>query len=148
MSKTSFVLQALKILGSEEILKLSEALHHKSIPVKKAAGEDLVVWNEAPEAPKRKESAESTSADILIFPERPKRSEEDEQEHTPGLMASELIFWQREMSKHTGEVQKSEALKEYKKSTNVYMVQTVETDGKKSSRSAATEGVLINKKQA
>ena len=54
MKKTNFVLRALNLYGLEEILKLSKAMIVKQVPLKKAAGEELIVWDDAPslETPK------------------------------------------------------------------------------------------------
>ena len=45
-------------------------------------------------------------------------------------------------------VQKKDAFKGYEKSTEMYVVKTTTHDGKDKLRFAATDGVLINKKQA
>lgn len=157
MSKSSFVLKALKILGLEEMLKLSEVLHVKQVPLKKAAGEDLIVWDDASETiPKKKQE----EARILAFPkkssindispyreETPEPSSEDQETHT--LLTSDLVLWQREIAKSSGESShKMDAFKGYKKSTEMYVVKTPTIDGKDKIRFASTNGVLVNKKQA
>ena len=158
MSKSSFVLKALKILGLEEMLKLSEVLHVKQVPLKKAAGEDLIVWDDASESIPKK--AQQEEARILAFPKKssindltPYREEapdapaEDNEAHT--LLTSDLVLWQREIAKSSGESShKMDAFKGYKKSTEMYVVKTPTIDGKDKIRFASTNGVLVNKKQA
>lgn len=167
MSKSSYVLQALNILGLEEILKLSEVLHAKQVPLKKAAGEELIVWNtpaEAPAKPVKKEEGK-----VLAFPKRAitdyPELEEDLQEQSAAkeprekltenlsgneqLMPSDIILWQRELMKDSDEaIQKLDAMKGYQKSTQMYVVKSHLADGKEKIRFASTNGVLINKKQA
>ena len=158
MSKSHYVLRALKILGLEEMLNLSQVLQ-KQVPLKKAAGEELMVWDEAqPEAPKR--SLKEPEARVLEFPKKnlkqitqevgledPAQPEgEPEASH---VLSSEMILLQREITKNTGEtVQKIDAFKGYRKSTEMYVVKTPTIDGKDKIRFASTNGVLINKKQA
>lgn len=155
MSKPSFVLHALKILGPEEVLKLSQVLRIKQVPLKKAAGEELIVWDDAPEEPKKKVIAEENN--VLSFPKKtvhdhaPLQPEmkESEEEEGPGLITSELVLWQREMSRHNEDnVHKMDAFKGYKKSNEMYVVKESNKEGKDSIRFASTNGVLINKKQA
>ena len=162
MAKSSFVLQALKILGLEEMLKLSEVLHEKQVPLKKAAGEELIAWDDAEEKrPKPKKVRPETEARVLEFPkknigqmpslrEEHKPSAANHEEDSGDLMASDVVLWQREMSKQAeGNILKLDAFKGYKKSTEMYMVKTPSSvDGKDKIRFASTKGVLINKKQA
>ena len=156
MSKTPFVLRALKILGLEEMLKLSEVLHVKQVPLKKAAGEDLIVWDDAPTiAPKIQKQED---AKVLNFPKKtindlapmPEASPEtDDDKDRPNFLTSDLVLWQREIAKSTGDnVQKLDAFKGYKKSTEMYVVKTPTPEGKDKIRFASTNGVLVNKKQA
>lgn len=158
MSKTSFVLQALKILGLEEMLKLSQVLHVKQVPLKKAAGEELIVWDEAPEKPAKKLSTgPEPEENVLPFPKKsindlapaytPESEEEEgEKDH---LLSSELVLWQREINRQASDdIHKKEAFKGYRKSTEMYVVKTSTVEGKDKIRFAATDGVLINKKQA
>ncbi len=163
MAKTSYVLRALSILGPEEILKLSEVSIERQVPLKKAAGEDLIVWNEAPtrkRAPKR----ESEEAKVLNFPERksisdfseledpnrPKLEEQDaDADEKPSLIQSDLMLWQREMSKESGgSLKKVDAVKGYQKSTQMYVVKATTPEGKQKIRFASVDGILVNKKQA
>lgn len=170
MQKTSLVLQALNILGLEEILKLSEVLRIKQVPLKKAAGEELVSWSETTqeELPRPKQTSPS-EAKILPFPQKTiKQFEEleseqeeiveakavikDKLEEAPAgirVMPSDVILWQREIMKDSdGAIQKIDAMKGYQRSTQMYMVKSKSIDGKEKIRFIATNGILINKKQA
>jgi hypothetical protein len=155
LAKTSFVLQALKILGLEEMLKLSEVLKVKRVPVKKAAGAELIVWDEAdPKTPKKHVPE---TGKVLAFPKKsindlmPLQEEtpEAKEESTSDLLTSDVILWQRQLTKETNEnVSKNDAIKGYKKSTEMYVVKTPAEEGKTKIRFASTNGVLVNKKQA
>lgn len=157
MSKSSFVLQALKILGPEEVLKLSEVLRVKQVPLKKAAGEELIVWNDAPEVPKKKLSQKEEESNVLDFPKKSIRDlapmEPESTENVEGekstLITSDMVLWQREINREsTDNVHKLDAFKGYKKSTEMYVVKESTVDGKEHIRFASTNGVLVNKKQA
>ncbi|WP_408098248.1 hypothetical protein ACJVC5_04865 [Peredibacter sp. HCB2-198] len=168
MAKSSFVLRALKILGLEEMLKLSEVLHVKQAPLKKAAGEELIVWDEEPvqKPVKRTVSAptsgpqerEVTEARVLNFPKKsiadlaPQVEEErpeDAKTEDSTFLSSEVVLWQREIARSTETaVHKLDAFKGYHKATEMYVVKTPTVDGKDKIRFAETNGVLINKKQA
>lgn len=158
MAKTSYVLQALKILGLEEILKLSEVLHVKQVPLKKAAGAELIVWDDADLKSHPKKNPEPREeAKILPFPKKtineliPMQDDAPpkEDENPTNLMTSEVVLWQRELSKQSGETShKMDAFKGYKKSTEMYVVKTPTLEGKDKIRFASTNGVLVNKKQA
>lgn len=154
-AKSTFVLRALKILGLEEMLKLSQVLHVKQVPLKKAAGEDLIVWDDAPTiAPKKPE----VEAKVLSFPKKtiqdlapmPEENPEiDDDKEKPNFLTSDMVLWQREIAKNSGEnVHKLDAFKGYKKSTEMYVVKTPTPEGKDKIRFASTNGVLVNKKQA
>lgn len=156
MEKPSTVLRALRILELEEMLKLSEVLHVKQVPLKKAAGAELIVWDDAESSSSKK--APEEEAKILSFP-RKRLSElapipEEKQQvkdDIPGLnsMATDGVLWQRELAKHNGEIiHKTSAIKGYKKSTEIYVVKTSSDEGKDKIRFAATNGILVNKKQA
>lgn len=157
MSKSTYVLRALKILGLPEILKLSEVLQVKQVPLKKAAGEELIVWDDTTEiAPKKHQKAEPEGK-VLAFPKKTindLRPFEEEapavsDEEAPDFLSSDLVLWQREISRQAGgNVQKLDAFKGYKKSTEIYVVKTSDHEGKDKIRFASTNGVLVNKKQA
>lgn len=157
MAKTSYVLQALKILGLEEILKLSEVLHVKQVPLKKAAGAELIVWDDAEEKASTRNQGPREEAKVLAFPKKtineliPMQDEAPakEDDNPTNLLTSEVILWQRELSKQAGETShKMDAFKGYKKSTEMYVVKTPTLEGKDKIRFASTNGVLVNKKQA
>ena len=162
MSK-SYVLKALKLLSLDEILKLATTVKVKSGLLKKAAGQELVSWEESSEP--HEVMAEKKSpppsqdfkapADILPF-KRPEKKEDLTPEESGGakehggLVSSEFILWHRELNKDAGvgPSQTKEAIKGYMKSTEMYVVKTPSSDGKDKIRFASTQGVLINKKQA
>lgn len=155
MSKPSFVLQALKILGLEEVLKLSQVLRVKQVPLKKAAGGELIVWDDAPEPPKK--SVKEEESNVLSFPKKtvqdlaPLESEKEETatDEKSTLITSEMVLLQREITKSSGDnVLKLDAFKGYKKSNEMYVVKESTVDGKETIRFASTNGVLVNKKQA
>lgn len=162
MSK-SYVLKALKLLSLDEILKLATAVKVKSGLLKKAAGQELVSWEDS-SAPQEAQVEKNTPpsspdfkapADILPF-RRPEKKEEASPEESEGakehtsLVSSEFILWHRELNKDAavGPSQTKEAIKGYMKSTEMYVVKTPSSDGKDKIRFASTQGVLINKKQA
>jgi hypothetical protein len=159
----SYVLKALKLLSLDEILKLATAVKVKSGLLKKAAGQELVSWEESSDphevmteknSPPQKSDFKAP-ADILPF-KRPEKKEESLSEDCEGakehasLVSSEFILWHRELNKDAavGPSQTKEAIKGYMKSTEMYVVKTPSSDGKDKIRFASTQGVLINKKQA
>ncbi len=169
MQKTSFVLQALNILGLEEILKLSEVLRVKQVPLKKAAGEELVSWSEASQDEQAKpKMPPSTEGKILPFPKTIRQFEELESEKKEIIetkpntrekseslpegtlvMPSDVVLWQREIMKDSdGAIQKIDAMRGYQRSTQMYMAKSKTIDGKEKIRFIVTNGILINKKQA
>ena len=154
LSKSSFVLRALKILGLEEMLKLSQVLHIKQVPLKKAAGDDLVVWDDALEAPTKNKLA--GEGKVLAFPkkkigDKEHLSEDDPPpEETPSqTFHFDLMLLQREISKTTGEnFHRLNAFKGYQDAKEVFAVKEISEDGKCKTRFVLTNGVLVNKKQA
>ena len=155
----SYVLKALRILGLEEILKLSQILLVKEIPLKKAAGDELMSWPE--EAARPLTVTPQTDGKVLKFPKEklhappppplPESGQSAEDDGAPKnfLETSEMILWQREFSKESeGILMKQDAVKNYQKSTEMYVVKSSGPDGKEKVRFAATHGVLVNKKQA
>lgn len=155
LAKSSFVLRALKILGLEEMLKLSAILQIKEPVLKKAAGDELIVWDDA-SVPVLEKKKNTEDGKVLTFP---KKTIQDmaklpEPEGKPGeepssLLHSDLVLWQREISKQSGDnVHRLDAFKGYKKSTEMYVVKESSVDGKDKIRFASTNGVLVNKKQA
>jgi hypothetical protein len=159
----SYVLKALKLLSLDEILKLATAVKVKSGLLKKAAGQELVSWEDSPSPDEARIDKNSlppspdfkAPADILPF-KRPEKKEEAITEENEGvkehtsLVSGEFILWHREMNKDAavGPSQTKEAIKGYMKSNEMYVVKTPSSDGKDKIRFAATQGVLINKKQA
>ncbi len=158
----SFVLKALRILGLEEILKLSKAAFVKPVLMKKAAGEDLIVWSDAPESEVVASAADEKSATVLPFKKHASDfskfsepvSEQDKAkvlspEAPCSFHSSEFMLWNRELAKDTSSpVLKKEAVKEYARSTEMYVVKTATVEGKEKIRFAHTNGVLVDKKQA
>lgn len=157
MSK-SFVLNALRILGPEEILKLSQAPKVKQALLKKAAGEELIVWSEETSERSASKNLENNEAKILPFKRGPSDLEEplkdSEEEGRPleeasHFYSSEFLLWQRELSRETEDpIHKQAAVKGYQKSTEMYVVKSHDLQGKEKIRFVSTNGVLINKKQA
>ena len=156
MSQIPFLLRALKILGPEEMLKLTEVLQVKQVPLKMAAGGELIEWDEVSEKPSVKPTV--TDAKILNFPKKSINElvalkanvhEPAGEEKPINLLASEFILCQRDITKEAGgNDQKLNAFKGYKKSTEMYLVKSAVIKGKDKIRFAETNGILINKKQA
>jgi hypothetical protein len=159
MGKPSFILQALGVLSMEDIHRITSIVHEKQAIHKKAAGGELVFWEDPPSGstPKKKtqESREGNEeAKVLPFSSnqffKEKVTENITKEEEPtNLVSTDSILWQREMSKNAeGSMQKTEALGRYKRSTEMYVVKTHDETGKEKLKFASTDGVLINKKQA
>lgn len=156
----SYVLRALRIFGLEEMLKLSQSALVKPVLMKKAAGEDLVVWDDASETAGQIKAQEENLATVLPFKKnladftKIQETEIDPskvtpQESTPNLHSSEYMLWNREMTKESGvPVLKKDAVKEYARSAEMYVVKTATVEGKEKIRFASTNGVLVDKKQA
>jgi hypothetical protein len=156
VSKSPFVLHALAILGPEEILKLSEVAHHKHHSLKKAAGEDLVVWDEENPTPKVRKSS---GAKVIPFPrdllkeitgaEDSNQSEVVESDNQEIMNETELVLKQRDINRSLDEnSHKLDAIKGYQNSSEAYLVKSTVVDGVKEHRFASTSGVLVNKKIA
>lgn len=156
MPKSSFVLRALKILGLNEMLKLSEVLQIKQTSFKKAAGEDLVMWDDAPpeyhQEPKKEAQIlefpkKKTIHELPAFQDHPE--EISKEEPGPSIITSDLVLWQREVSRSSdASSHKLDAFKGYRRSTEMYVVKSPSAEGKEKIRFASTNGVLVNKKQA
>lgn len=155
MSK-SYVLRALGILGLDEILNLSKVLSMKSA-MKKAAGEDLIVWNDEPD--KHEPPEPKKEAKVLSFPKSkssfldadsaPSKKDVGEDETPVSFLSTDVALMQREIAKGVGEnIHKMEAHRGYQKSNEVYVVKSQTVEGKEKIRFASTDGVLVNKKQA
>ena len=142
------------------MLKLSEVLKVKSSRMKKAAGEELIVWSDEPEKPHHTHT-EAPETDNLLHFSRPGATELPEpipdpnaaqgipQEDGSTFYSSEFMLWQRELSKDAGApLLKKEAVKGYSRATEMYVVKTPTIEGKEKIRFASTNGVLVNKKQA
>ena len=139
------------------MLKLSEVLHVKQVPLKKAAGEELIVWDDTTEVVTKRTMSPPTDAKVLEFPKKSiadlapqveEKPPEGESESST-FLSSEMVLWQREITRNTeSSVHKQDAFKGYNKATEMYVVKTPTIDGKDKIRFADTNGVLINKKQA
>jgi hypothetical protein len=157
-----YVLKALRILGLEEILKLSKAAFAKPVFMKRAAGEDLIVWSDASEGANKAEDPTENIGTVLPFKKQQSGSTSfseplSQNEKSPthleeapcNIHSSEFMLWNREQTKTASSpVLKKEAAKEYAKSTEMYVVKTSTIEGKDKIRFANTNGVLVNKKQA
>ena len=156
MPKKSIVLSALKILGLDEMLKLSEVIEHKQRPHKGALEEEIIVWDDPAEDNEKNKGPPLEK--IILFPEKtvsqidladPKQ-DAVMTENSSGLLHLDLILRQREIvKKHNEEsFQKNEAISEYRKTNAAHIVRVSTSGGKHVVRSIATNGILINKKQA
>ena len=143
------------------MLKLSEVLQVKQVPLQQAAGGEHIVWDD--DEPKENYSRPPQKpAKILPFPKKPAFRQEridledklqvqgEPQEASNHLLVeTEMLLWQRDLARSTDEIfHKQEAFKGYKKATEIYSVKSSDLDGKEKIRFANTNGVLINKKQA
>lgn len=126
--------------------------------MKKAAGAELIVWSDAPEEEKPQQKATESTDNVLPFkkqnqfsPEPLACAEENgvspPSEESKNFYSSEFMLWQRELSKDVTGNHK-EAAQGYARSTEMYVVKTTTLEGKEKIRFAATNGVLVNKKQA
>lgn len=154
-----FVFRALSILSLDQILKLTKVLRLKQGQLKKAAGEELISWDETPATqvepvspgakviPLHGKKSGLPSIELPPSEEEVKKKKEDEEGCK--LLTSDIILWQREISRDAGEAaHKMDAVKGYKKSTEMYVVKTKTDEGKEKIRFASTDGILVNKKQA
>lgn len=151
----SFVLQALKIFGVEEMLKLSKTSVSKAANKKMAAGAELIVWSDAPEENDGIPEAPSKPADILPFKKSisepipdPHQPVSEGSEEAANIYSSEFMLWQHELGKDNSTSTKKDAVKGYSRATEMYIVKTPDVEGKEKIRFASTNGVLVNKKQA
>ncbi len=156
MTKSSYVLKALSILGPDEILKLSEVMHHKHNSLKRAAGEDLVVWDESFPVSRSKKPP---GAKILPFPKDLLKElappdevveiPEVDQNSTEIFNDTELVLRQRAINRSLDEnSHKLDAVRGYKNSVDSYLVKSTAPEGVKEQRFASTCGVLLDKKIA
>jgi len=152
----SLVLQALGILGLQDILKLTEVLRKKqgtlTGSLKKVAGDELNDWNN-----ETKKTKKDTDAKVLNFPKKTlldfeyptDDGKEEDKEGGPKVTPAEVVLWQREMAKESSDaIQKMDAMKGYRRSTEMYVVKSQSDDGKEKIHFASTNGILVNKKQA
>ncbi len=155
----SYVLKALRIFGLEEMLKLSQSALVKPVILKKAAGEDLVFWSDAPDEDVVPLSIQETPGKVLPFKKnfRPTIEEETldkkaKDEASEGdanhIVTTEFVLLNREMAKESDVSAKKDAVKGYARATEMYVVKTSNIEGTESIRFASTNGVLVNKKQA
>jgi hypothetical protein len=162
----SHILKALKILRLEEILKLTTAIKAKSGLLKKAAGQELISWDDASTVEVSQQQAipaqgpQQKSADVLPFvrpvdspnqktAESPLTPQDIDHDQNLAVVSSDFMLWQRELSKDVNTpLQNKQAVKGYAKSTEMYEVKTITPEGKDKIRFASTQGVLVNKKQA
>ena len=155
----SFVLQALRVFSFEEMLKLSQSTQIKSVIMKKAAGAELIVWSDASEEVKPQPKDTEVKDNVLPFkkqllfdPETTPQAEISEvsppSEESKNFYSSEFMLWQRELSKEAPANHKKDAAQGYARSTEMYVVKSATFEGKEKIRFAATNGVLVNKKQA
>ena len=141
--------------------KLSKSALVKPVMMKRAAGEDLIVWSDASEEAQAK-TQEGTLGVVLPFKKQlsdfAKISEstfeannlKDPPVEAPSpIYSSEFMLWNKELIKESSlPVLKKEAVKEYARSAEMYVVKTSTVEGKDKIRFASTNGVLVDKKQA
>jgi hypothetical protein len=158
----SNVLKALKIFGLEEMLKLSQSGVNKQVSLKRASGEDLIVWNDADDSEQSLAQRKEIKDNVLPFKKPssdlpssfeslpdPNLAPTEASDSASTIQTTDFILWSRELTKDSGAaVLKKEATKEYAKSTQMYIVKTSTIDGKEKIRFASTDGVLVDKKQA
>jgi hypothetical protein len=152
----SFVLKALKIFGLEEMLKLSQTGLSKQVSLKRAAGEDLIVWNDAADSEPTPSQHNETKDNVLPFKKQsfepipdPNLAPSEASDSASTIQTTDFMLWNRELTKDSGAAGlKKGATKEYAKTTQMYIVKTSTIDGKEKIRFASTHGVLVNKKQA
>lgn len=158
----SFVLQALKIFGLEEMLKLSQTGQVKAGLMKKAAGAELIVWDDASEVEDRVQKVEPQKDNVLPFKKSPPppSAEADgpiqdphfvqgkPSEESQNFYSSDFMLWQRELGREHSAPVKKAAVSGYARSTEMYVVKTSTIEGKEKIRFADTNGILVNKKQA
>jgi hypothetical protein len=148
--KNPFVLRALKILGLEEVLKLSEVLNQQEEKNSKKFNE--VVGSKELTTSEFTDHSEESNSNILLFPENPSDLDSNNELIKSKVELSsecELFLLQLEFSKHNEEVShKINALNEYKKSSAIYRVNKTSEHGKSTKKIISTNGILIDKKQA
>lgn len=143
------------------MLKLSQTGQVKTVLMKKAAGAELIVWDDAPEPEAHAPATEATEAKILPFKKQfgppaevqepiadPHLPEFKPSAESENFYSSEFMLWQRELSKDTTAPLKKDAVRGYARSTEMYVVKTPTIEGKEKIRFADTNGILVNKKQA
>ncbi len=154
MARKSSILKAFNLLGPSEILKIAHVLGEWSPSLKKVAGDDLVVWDDASAHPPKEKTAE-----IIPFPEKKEAREipleplhqetpqgESEKSH---IYSSESLLMSREMSHRAQEnMTKLTARKGYQGSSEILMLKSKDLSGKSKTVFASTKGILVDKKLA
>lgn len=163
MAKSN-VLKALRIFSLEEMLGLSQAVNVKTVLLKKASGEDLLAWSDAPPTPAERHVENSDQGQGIVLPFKAKLKdfskisesapvvedvEIETEKSTSSLFSTESMLWSMELAKESSApILKKDAAKEYARSTEMYVVKTSTIEGKDKIRFASTNGVLVDKKQA
>lgn len=162
MKRRSKVLQAFSIIGPEEILNLSRILLKKT-QLKKAAGDDLVFWDDAagPESSLPTPAPSPPPGKVLKFPDTqaavsayqqqikasPPKAETPEE--PSNLTTGEISILHREISREAeASIQRLGAKEGYKKNGSALIVKTKQDNGKEKLHFASTNGVLVDKKSA
>ena len=149
----SSILKAFNLLGPSEILKIAQVLGEWTPALKKVAGDDLVVWDDASSHPQRNEP----EAKVIPFPDKKSReiSLEPLQETVTGesdttpIYSTESVLMSREMSHRAQEnMTKLTAKKGYQSSSEILMLKSKDLSGKSKTVFASTKGVLVDKKLA
>lgn len=156
MARKSSILKTFNLLGPSEILKIAQVLGEWTPALKKVAGDDLVVWDDASVHPSSKENVE---AKVIPFPERktesreapmePLREAPEGQPDSTPIYSTESVLMSREMSHRVQEnMTKLKAKKGYQGSSEILMLKSKDLSGKNKTVFASTKGILVDKKLA
>lgn len=155
----SYVLRALRIFGQEEMLKLSQLALVQPFMLKKAAGDGLVFWSDAPEDEAESKPLPEMTGKVLAFkkdfeppvdklPQDKNPKREAFEEETNHILTTEFVLLNRAMAKDSAVSVKKDAAKGYARATEMYVIKTSNIEGTERIRFASTNGVLVDKKQA
>lgn len=149
------------------MLKLSDVVHTRSIPLKQVSGGSFAVSDAPEERPRnepKKQKKEGKDAKVIPFPSKDQLiKESSEKNGSPPevslntsvlvspqeFLASEEILSQLEVAREMKEFsQKQRAIEEYRQGQNTHIVRSKNEEGKTEVRFAKTKGVLIDRKLA
>lgn len=143
----SRVLEYLKILVPEQILKLIKTSQKKGVPLKKVAGESFVLLeDEIVQAPKERKK----TAQVIPFPSKPSGAENNELDDAKKeeFQHCDLVLMTKQFrDQSTGHVLKIEGHLGYKKISQGHFVKFTKVQNREA-RFILTQGILVDKKQA